>query len=139
MQPLPILLIHGFASNISMNWISPGWADVLTKAGYRVIAYDNRGHGHSAKLYDLEQYGAPLMAEDARRLLDHLQIKRAHVMGYSMGARIAAFLAIARPERVARIVFGGLGINILSTSRGLMTGKTAAREGVGGEILCNVW
>ena len=36
-------------------------------------------------------------------------------------------------------VYGGLGINILSTSRGLMTGKTAAREGVGGEILCNVW
>jgi small subunit ribosomal protein S8 len=36
-------------------------------------------------------------------------------------------------------VYGGLGINILSTSRGLMTGRTAAREGVGGEILCNVW
>jgi small subunit ribosomal protein S8 len=36
-------------------------------------------------------------------------------------------------------VYGGLGINILSTSRGVMTGKTAAREGVGGEILCNVW
>lgn len=36
-------------------------------------------------------------------------------------------------------VYGGLGINILSTSRGLMTGKAAAREGVGGEILCNVW
>ena len=36
-------------------------------------------------------------------------------------------------------VYGGLGINILSTSRGIMTGRTAAREGVGGEILCNVW
>jgi small subunit ribosomal protein S8 len=36
-------------------------------------------------------------------------------------------------------VYGGLGINILSTSRGLMTGRSAAREGVGGEILCNVW
>ena len=112
-QPLPILLIHGFASNISMNWISPGWTDVLTKSGFRVIAFDNRGHGHSAKLYDLEQYGAPLMSEDARRLLDHLQIERAHVMGYSMGARIAAFLAIAHPERVARVVFGGLGINMV--------------------------
>jgi small subunit ribosomal protein S8 len=36
-------------------------------------------------------------------------------------------------------VYGGLGINILSTSRGLMTGREAARSGVGGEILCNVW
>jgi small subunit ribosomal protein S8 len=36
-------------------------------------------------------------------------------------------------------VYGGLGINILSTSRGVMTGRAAAREGVGGEILCNIW
>ncbi|MEQ1670285.1 MAG: alpha/beta hydrolase [Hyphomicrobium sp.] len=109
----PILLIHGFASNIAMNWTAPGWVEVLRRAGYRVIAFDNRGHGHSAKLYDLADYGSPLMAEDARRLLDHLGIKRAHVMGYSMGARIAAFLAIAHPERVSRIVFGGLGINMV--------------------------
>ena len=61
---------------------------------------DNRGHGRSAKLYATEDYGAPLMAEDARRLLDHLGIERADVMGYSMGARIAAFLALAHPARV---------------------------------------
>jgi small subunit ribosomal protein S8 len=36
-------------------------------------------------------------------------------------------------------VYGGLGINIISTSRGLMSGRSAAREGVGGEILVNVW
>jgi small subunit ribosomal protein S8 len=41
-------------------------------------------------------------------------------------------------DRIPR-VYGGLGINILSTSRGLMTGRSAAREGVGGEILVNVW
>ena len=110
---LPVLLIHGFASNISMNWVSPGWVDVLRKDGHRVIAFDNRGHGQSAKLYDLERYGAPIMAEDARRLLDHLGIGRAHVIGYSMGARIAAFLALAHPERVASLVFGGLGYNMV--------------------------
>jgi pimeloyl-ACP methyl ester carboxylesterase len=109
----PVLLIHGFASNMTMNWISTGWVEVLRNAGYRVIAFDNRGHGQSEKLYDLAQYGAPLMAEDARRLLDHLGIARAHVIGYSMGARIAAFLSLAHPERVARIVFGGLGINMV--------------------------
>lgn len=112
-QDLPILLIHGFASNISMNWLLPGWVETLSKDGFRVIAFDNRGHGHSAKLYDLAQYGAPLMADDALRLLDHLAIPRAHVMGYSMGARIAAFLALKYPQRVARLIFGGLGINMV--------------------------
>ena len=65
------------------------------------------------KLYDLEDYGAPIMAEDARRLLDHLGIERAHVIGYSMGARIAAFLAMAHPARVRSLVFGGLGLNMV--------------------------
>ena len=109
----PVLLIHGFASNIGTNWIDTGWIKTLTDAGYRAIAYDNRGHGRSAKLYNLEDYGAPIMAEDARRLLDHLGIERVHVMGYSMGARIAAFLALAHPGRVGSLVFGGLGINMV--------------------------
>ena len=41
----PILLVHGFASNIKVNWISPGWVHTLNGAGYRTIAFDNRGHG----------------------------------------------------------------------------------------------
>ena len=65
-----------------------------------MIAIDNRGHGASAKLYDPAAYAAPAMAEDARALLDHLGIARADVMGYSMGARITAFLAMAHPDRV---------------------------------------
>lgn len=109
----PILLIHGFASNIEVNWVSTGWVSTLTRAGRRVVALDNRGHGRSEKLYDPEAYAATAMAEDARRLLDHLGIERAPVMGYSMGARITAFLAIAHPERVERAVFGGLGINMV--------------------------
>lgn len=109
----PVLLIHGFASNVQTNWVNTGWVEFLTRSGYRVIAFDNRGHGESQKLYELTDYGAPLMAEDGRRLLDHLGIKRAHVIGYSMGARIAAFLALAHPGRVDHIVFGGLGINMV--------------------------
>jgi pimeloyl-ACP methyl ester carboxylesterase len=109
----PVLLIHGFASNVATNWVDTGWVKTLTGAGYRVIAYDNRGHGHSEKLYRLEDYGAPIMAEDARRLLAQLGIGSAHVMGYSMGARIAAFLAIAHPGHVRSLVFGGLGINMV--------------------------
>ena len=109
----PILLIHGFASNIVTNWVDPGWVRTLVAAGRRVIAYDNRGHGRSGKVYDPAAYGAPLMAEDGRRLLDHLGIARADVLGYSMGARIATFLALAHRDRVRSLIVGGLGINMV--------------------------
>ncbi len=112
-EKMPVLLIHGFASHIGMNWEATGWVSDLIGAGHRVIAFDNRGHGQSEKLYDLADYGAPLMAEDARRLLDYLDVPHAHVFGYSMGARISAFLAFAAPERIQSLVFGGLGINMV--------------------------
>jgi pimeloyl-ACP methyl ester carboxylesterase len=108
-----VLLIHGFASNSRINWVDTGWVKHLTRAGYRVLAIDNRGHGASEKLYELTDYGAPLMAGDALALLDHLGISSAHVMGYSMGARIAAFLTMAHPDRVRSAVFAGLGINMI--------------------------
>lgn len=120
----PVLLIHGFASNVTFNWIDPSWVKTLGGAGYRVIALDNRGHGMSQKLYRLEDYGAPLMAEDARRLLDHLGLQRADVMGYSMGARITAFLAMAHPRRVRSAIFAGLGANMVRPMAG--TGPIAA-------------
>jgi pimeloyl-ACP methyl ester carboxylesterase len=109
----PVLLIHGFASNVATNWVDPGWVRTLTAAGRRVIAYDNRGHGQSEKLYDPAPYGAPAMAEDGRRLLDRLGVECADVMGYSMGARIAVFLALAHPKRVRSLVLGGVGINLV--------------------------
>jgi pimeloyl-ACP methyl ester carboxylesterase len=108
-----VLLIHGFASNVTANWIDPGWVRTLGRAGYRVIAFDNRGHGESEKLYDEAAYAPRLMAADARALLDHLGIGRAHVMGYSMGARITAFLSLMHPERVRTAIFGGLGANMV--------------------------
>jgi pimeloyl-ACP methyl ester carboxylesterase len=114
----PIVLIHGFASSVRYNWVEPGWVKVLTGNGFRVIAIDNRGHGESAKLYDPALYTAPLMAEDARRLMDHLAVPRADVMGYSMGARITAFLALAYPDRVRSAIFGGLGGNMIRPMAG---------------------
>lgn len=116
----PILLIHGFASNARVNWVDTGWVKSLVGDGRRVIAVDNRGHGASAKLYEPDAYGAPLMAEDMRRLLDHLGIAKADVMGYSMGARITAFLALAHPARVRSIVFGGLGYNMVRPMAGTL-------------------
>ena len=105
----PILLIHGFASSHRVNWVEPGWVRTLAEAGRRVVAFDNRGHGASEKLYAPADYHCALMAGDAANLLAHLGIERADVMGYSMGARIAAFLALAEPERVRALILGGIG------------------------------
>ncbi|RJG45124.1 alpha/beta hydrolase [Mesorhizobium sp. DCY119] len=109
----PILLIHGFASSHIVNWVSPGWVKTLTEAGYRAIAFDHRGHGLSTKSYDPADYTPEKMAGDAAALLDHLGIERAHIMGYSMGARVSAFLALAEPDKVATLVFGGLGYGMV--------------------------
>jgi pimeloyl-ACP methyl ester carboxylesterase len=109
----PIVLVHGFASNAQVNWAYPGWVATLTKAGRRVLALDNRGHGASSKLYDPAAYHSAIMAEDVRALLDHLGLGAADVMGYSMGARIAAFLALAHPARLRKAVLGGLGTHLI--------------------------
>ena len=98
----PVLLIHGFASTHAVNWIFPLWVKTLTEAGRRVIAFDNRGHGRSEKFYDPAAYSLSEMAEDARALLDALDIAVVDVMGYSLGARIAAFLAKAHGHRLRR-------------------------------------
>ena len=109
----PIALVHGFASTKETNWVQPGWVTMLTRAGRRVIALDNRGHGASSKLYDPSAYHSAAMAEDVRALLDHLGLGRADVMGYSMGARITAFLTVNHPARVRSAIFGGLGIRLV--------------------------
>ena len=110
----PIMLIHGFASSKEVNWVQPGWVSTLTKAGRRVIALDNRGHGESSKLYDPAEYHTSRMAEDVVMLMDHLNIGRADVMGYSMGARIAAYLALDHGARVRSDILGGLGMNLVA-------------------------
>lgn len=109
----PIVLVHGFASTKEVNWVQPMWVSTLTRAGRRAIALDNRGHGASTKLYEAADYHSAKMADDVRALLDHLAIERADVMGYSMGARIAAFLALAHPARVRSLIFGGLGVRLV--------------------------
>ena len=112
-ENVPALLIHGFASNKTVNWVNPSWIRTLTDAGYRVIAIDNRGHGESDKPHEEAAYAPEEMAGDALALLRHLEIDSAHVMGYSMGARIAAFLALRNSEVVRSVVFGGLGIGMV--------------------------
>ena len=109
----PILLIHGFGSNLDVNWVRPSWVETLKGAGRRVIALDNRGHGASTKLYEPADYHTARMADDAAALLDHLGLSSAVAMGYSMGARIAAFLALEHAGRVEAVILGGLGIHLV--------------------------
>ena len=124
-----VLLVHGFASNIEMNWRGPGWIDTLASAGHRVLAFDHRGHGQSDKPHDPAAYRPAEMVADALALLDHVEVGAAVWFGYSMGARVAAFAALEAPERVRALVFGGLG-------EGLVTGLDDAR-GIAAALLAD--
>jgi pimeloyl-ACP methyl ester carboxylesterase len=109
----PILLVHGFASTAKVNWVYPAWVSELRNSGRRVIALDNRGHGDSGKLYDAQAYEIATMAGDVSALMDHLQIERADIMGYSLGARMAAWLALRQPHRLRSVIFGGIGMALI--------------------------
>jgi pimeloyl-ACP methyl ester carboxylesterase len=109
----PIVLVHGFASSKNVNWVYPTWVSDLRKDGRRVIALDNRGHGDSSKLYDPAQYAIAEMAGDVVALMDHLEIARADIMGYSMGGRIAAHIALTSPQRMRAAIFGGIGMAMI--------------------------
>jgi pimeloyl-ACP methyl ester carboxylesterase len=122
----PIVLVHGFASTKEVNWVATSWVTTLSRAGYRVIALDNRGHGASSKLYDPAAYTMALMAGDVLALLDHLNIARADIMGYSMGARIAAFLAVHQGRRVRSAILGGLGIRLVERPGNGLAGRVVA-------------
>jgi pimeloyl-ACP methyl ester carboxylesterase len=124
----PIILVHGFASNGKVNWVDTGWVESLVQAGYQVVTIDNRGHGASQKLYDPQFYPARKMASDVINLIDHLGFDQVALMGYSMGTRISAFVALDAAEKVACAVFGGLGINLvrgLNNSDAIIAGLLA--------------
>ena len=104
----PVLLLHGFTLDIDINWLQSGIATTLRDMGYRVVAYDNRGHGKTGGAHDPEFYG-PVEIEDAIRLLDHLGIDRAHVVGWSRGGFLANRIAAWHPERALTLTLGGWG------------------------------
>jgi pimeloyl-ACP methyl ester carboxylesterase len=106
-QGEPVVLIHGFAANIQFQWVLPGILGSLAK-DYQVIALDCRGHGRSGKPHDPNMYGMEVV-EDVIRLLDHLKIRKAHVVGYSMGAYITLKLITTHPDRFLSATLGGGG------------------------------
>ena len=104
----PVVLVHGFTMSLDPAWKAPGIVAALNSAGYRAIAMDCRGHGASGKPHDPQRYGLE-MASDVVRLLDHLSIERAHVVGYSMGGLITNKLRVMHPDRLLTATLGGSG------------------------------
>ncbi len=105
----PVVLIHGFTASLDRNWKGAGVIDALAQ-DYRVIAFDNRGHGKSGKPHGGENYGKA-MTGDVVHLLDHLEIEKAHIVGYSLGGIIALNFTVNHPERTISTVVGGQGYN----------------------------
>jgi pimeloyl-ACP methyl ester carboxylesterase len=103
----PVVLIHGWLSSGCLNWDLPGITTLLAR-DYQVITLDVRGHGLSDKPTKDESYG-PELVEDVVRLLDQLKIKKAHIVGYSMGGIIAANFIVKHPDRVLSGTLGGMG------------------------------
>jgi pimeloyl-ACP methyl ester carboxylesterase len=103
----PVLLIHGYTRNLETNWVDAGVFENLAR-DHHVIAFDLRGHGKSGKPHDPGAYGREFV-QDALRLLDHLQIRRAHIVGYSLGATIAAKLLTTDPGRFLTVTLGASG------------------------------
>ena len=112
----PVLLVHGFASTKEVNWLNTGWVKALTGAGFRVVAFDNRGHGQSTKFHEKAAYSLDVMAADAVQLTEALGLQQPHILGYSMGARIATMLAIAHGSKFGKIVLSGNGWGMVEGS-----------------------
>jgi pimeloyl-ACP methyl ester carboxylesterase len=103
----PVILIHGLMASAELNWVWPGIVSRLA-ASRQVIALDCRGHGESGQPVGDDQYGLK-MVDDVVRLLDHLKIRRADIVGYSMGGMITMKLMELHPDRVRSAVVCGMG------------------------------
>jgi pimeloyl-ACP methyl ester carboxylesterase len=109
-----LVLVHGFASNRAEGWRRLGWLGALERKGYRAVALDLRGHGESDKPHDPALYDRALMAADILALIDHLALGRVDLLGYSMGAHLSLAVALAAPDRVDRLILGGVGESLLT-------------------------
>ena len=103
-----VVAVHGFASSATANFAQTGWTRDLVRAGFRVIALDQRGHGASDGPHDPRAYGLPLLVADVIAVLDAHRVRRAHYVGYSLGARVGWQAAVQVPERIAGAVLGGI-------------------------------
>ncbi len=101
----PVVMLHGYTSSIERQFVQTGVFPAVAER-FRAIALDARGHGRSGKPHERAAYG-PEMGRDVTRLMDHLGIRKAHIVGYSMGAHVVAQLAVTDPGRFATLTLGG--------------------------------
>ena len=101
----PVVLVHSYTGTFESQFVRSGFAGAVAQR-YRVVGFDLRGHGQSGKPHDPACYGRE-MALDVVRLLDHLAIPRAHMLGYSLGAHILVQLLTLHPERFVTAILGG--------------------------------
>ncbi len=104
-----VVLVHGFAASVQENWVKAGWMQMLTRANRRVIAIDLRGHGQSEKLTQSTDYSLALMAQDVLAIVEHLQVKKPDLIGFSLGARVVLELLRQRGDRFLLGVLCGVG------------------------------
>jgi len=109
----PLVMIMGLSGNL--DWWGPESTDPLAE-DFRLLLFDNRDAGETRTTAPQGQYSIRDMAEDTLRLMDHVGLDQAHVLGLSMGGMIAQELALAHPDRVDRLV---LGCTTPSTPRGV--------------------
>lgn len=125
------VLVHGFATNRAENWRRLGWYAAFERKGYRTVALDLRGHGESDKPHDPGAYGRTIMTADILALLDHLDLRRVELIGYSMGAHLSLSLAAAHGDRVSNLILGGVGARMVTgeprPDEGTMTMAEAMR------------
>ncbi|MCS5487884.1 alpha/beta hydrolase [Curtobacterium flaccumfaciens pv. beticola] len=103
-----VVAVHGFASSAVLNWHASGWTRDLVRAGYRVVALDQRGHGASSKPHDPSAYSMDLLVADVTAVIDTYLLSDVAYLGYSLGARVGWHTAERIPDRVTRAVFGGI-------------------------------
>jgi pimeloyl-ACP methyl ester carboxylesterase len=122
-----IVLVHGFAANLELNWRAPKIIEALIAAGRRVVAIDCRGHGESGKPHDPDAYGGTQMADDVIAMMDHVGIDVADLMGYSMGGFLSASLLVRQPQRFRSVILSGIGDSIVTGAfSSVRTGAMAA-------------
>jgi pimeloyl-ACP methyl ester carboxylesterase len=104
----PLVLIHGFFSTATVNWLRYGHAAWIAARGYRVVMPDLRGHGDSAKPHEASAYPPDVLADDGFALLEHLGLTDYDLGGYSLGGRTTIRM-LARGAKPKRAVVAGAG------------------------------
>jgi len=108
----PIVLLHGFVSTATVNWVRYGHAAAIAEHGFRVIMPDLRGHGDSDRSHDPRQYPPDILVDDAFALLEHLGLSDYDLGGYSLGAHVTVRM-LARGAAPRRALIGAIGLDFV--------------------------